>query len=444
MGAGNERDTPKEDDIKTLILITIFAILLLFATICKSAEIIVNDSADQYIVGVPSNNGAWYDGTNYWIFYQEATTMKCQFGPSLGNMSQTGGSLDTLIHSDGRAYSVVFGRVGSTNYAWVVWNSSSGVGVIGNYRRYELTSTGLANVVNGSSGGASAFAGFTFLAYDYGSDVVTTLYYSSHEVNDTPADSGTYQRAVPQLVSTADTGMSGYNPAALNVSESMRIFKLADGFVNVAMDEGDAGTNTRGVYERSKVLVGDAWGGESINLIPAGGMSFATGTSPHGQMDMCQLDDGRTLFAYCREQDLDHGSINVFMRGNLRTNNWSNVVAGLIGSTQAWHIAMTTDGTNVWLFYVKDVTGTRDTAIYYKVGIPTATGIVFGPEIKLADMQATYTFERMTTQLRARDKIVVIWSEKNGADYDLVAQDIDISGFGYRTRRPEAMRARYN
>lgn len=402
--------------------------LLLPVLVWSAGNVVVTDSAEEFIVGNPNNNGAFWDGTRYWVFYNESAVVKAQYGTDLSSMSQTGGNLVTSTNTFGKSFAVLFGKDSGTWYAWGLFNRSdifTGEAFVA--KRWELGSGGLGVAASSTPTITDKEKGRALLAHNYGSEVVTNLYGTIQSNDSTPANSTSANRRTSADMGT-DTGAKGWNPVNLNYAEYIRMFKLSDGYLLFAIDQGDGGSNTVGAYEQTKTNIGDNWGGESAEL-GFTKQKYATNTSHAGQQGIIQLDDGIVYVAYVDDAkaDGDSGLIILKNRGNQKASTWATSTADVIGSSgEAWHIALATDGTDVWVFYVKDSAGSRDTSIYYKKYDVSETS--FGDETKLADMQGAHTFNRMFTQWRAaNEKIIVAWSELSGGTYDLVVEEVDIS-----------------
>jgi hypothetical protein len=400
------------------------------------AQILVNNSTDQYIVGIPQNNACFHDGSNYWVFYLSSGTLNCLYGSSLAAMSSAGSTGIANIENSGRQYSILFGTIAGTWYAWCVYgNTTEFYGV----RRWELTGAGLGTPTDQNSAITDKADAHVCAINDYGSSDVTNVFAA---MSGPVADANIAVRATAGNMAS-NTGMNAYNPSAITFPEHAAAMKLSDGFITIAMDNGNTGEqngNFGHCREVTKTNIGDAWGTESTiegNVTGATAnngdftdQNYGINTSHAGQQDICQLDSGEIYAAYCANGDLtngDYGEIKLVKRGNAKASGWTLVSNDLIGAGgEAWHLAMTTDGTDVWIFYCKNNAGVRDSSIYYKK-YNVAAGS-FGTETKLADIQASYTFVRMFTQWRADNgKIVVSWSETDGAgNYDLVAEEVSV------------------
>ena len=47
------------------------------------AVVLVNNSTDIRLMGRPRNRGAFFDGTRYWVIYNENATLKAFYGTAL-------------------------------------------------------------------------------------------------------------------------------------------------------------------------------------------------------------------------------------------------------------------------------------------------------------------------------------------------------------------------
>lgn len=373
------------------------------------------ESTDQYIVGVPQNNGAYFDGTYYWIFYQEATTLKCVYGTALSMMSQTGGNLVENVANNGKSYSVVFGQLGGVYYAWVLVNRSATTsGEVSNVYRWELTASGLGAVSSHiDAAGTDLLIGHSWLSKNPGSSI-TELLRCVSDVN--LGDNSQISGAL-----AGDTSAVDWNPASITFPEHQLMFKLSDGYLGIANNQGGE-ADSANAYEVTKALIGDAWSGETA--LGWTDQSYATNTSHAGEQDFVQLDNGIIYAAYIDDTNADYGSVIINKRGAAVAGTWSSVSTDATGGN-AWHISLSTDGTNIWLVYCPDSgVGLRGTTLCYRK-LTTSTDSI-GSETELAKIRAGFAFNRMTSALRSNEKIVVLWSEVFGARYDLCAAAINI------------------
>ena len=409
---------------------------------------IVTAETSPHTVGIPQNNGTFFDGTRYWVFYTEdeisagdGYALKCQYGTSLSSMVVTNTNPGSPfyvgnINNAGRSYSILFGKVGSTWHAWAVVNQSDLItGKAFALFRWELTSGGLGARITATPATGDKANGHTYLTHNYGSEVVTNIYGT---VQDAATSAAIRQN---NTALSSDVGMNAVDSSVIIFPEHTLSMELSDGFLAITLDEGNTGEingNYGHLREWVKTNVGDAWSSEatieanvtgaSANNGDFADQNYASNTSHAGQQDICQLDDGSIYVAYIDNDDLtngDDGVIKLNYRGNTKASGWNNASTDLIGSSAtAWHLCITTDGTDVWIFYVKDASGSRDTSIFYKKYDVSATS--FGSETKLADMQGSQTFERMCSAWRsANGKIVVVWSENNGSSaYDVFADEV--------------------
>ena len=140
--------------------------------------LIVNNSTDQFIIRTPPNNGAFFDGTYYWLFYVESSTLKCKYGASLDlNMSSCGDLVSNVANLNA-TWSMIFGQVSSTWYAWaVVGDTSNNIELY----RWELTASGPANEVSSTPATTDSAPKQGYLTHDYGGVTVTNLYGSVSE-----------------------------------------------------------------------------------------------------------------------------------------------------------------------------------------------------------------------------------------------------------------------
>jgi len=400
---------------------------------------IVSTEATKYIAGIPQNNGAYFDGAYYWVFYYDGSNLKCKYGLSLASLVDAGSTGISTIGNTGRMYAVVFGTVSATHYAWCLYDD--GTETFGR-RRWELTSSGLGSPTDENAAITSKSPGHATITKDYGSAAVSDLYGAIYGVSDNVTSASVANRAVDSAMTT-DTGGNSYDPSLMTFMEHAAFFKLSDGFLGFAIDCGNSGEYGAGfghASEYTKTLAGDTWSVEDILDGNVTGASVGNGdftdqnwgrdTSHAGQQDLLQLDSGEIYVAYCGDDDTvdaNYGQIKLVKRGNAKASTWSLVSNDVIGgNVSAWHISVTTDGTDIWICYVKNASGVRGDAIYSRKYIVSTT--TFESEIKIADITAGYTFERMFSCYRSGSIPLLAYSESNDAvNYTMYAARADVS-----------------
>jgi hypothetical protein len=397
-------------------------------------NLVVEGSTDEFIAGIPKNNAAFYDGSNYWIFYQEAATLKCKYGSSLSSLASTFTNNTADIGglaNDGKSYSICCAKYNSTWYAYGTLGFTTGDDRFQCWR-WELTSTGLGAPTKALGGQSDKTFNSAACTKDYGDETASKIFFSIADFTNYRS----HNRSIDADCASNHTAEMSSSYALTTDPEWSAMLELSDGYLHLYIDEGGAGEQNGDFghcREFRKTNLGDIWGAEQT--IEAAGppekfqnQNYATNTSHAGQIDCVQLDDGTIYAAYTDNSDLtngDYGIINLWQRGDVQASGWTQKSADVISSSgKAWHIALSTDGSDVWVFYIKDDNGTRDTAIYYKKYDVSEDS--FGAETKLADLQAAHTFVRMCTQWRAYNQIAVVWSELGGGVYDLVAKAINI------------------
>ncbi|MBK8916465.1 MAG: hypothetical protein IPM64_18010 [Phycisphaerales bacterium] len=411
------------------------------------ATVVVSGSTDPFVCGMPSNNPYYWDPDDdlLWVFYVEAGVLKCLYGTSLGSLSATNtnggsGNLSGIIN-DGKSYSLVFGTYGGTKYVWMLTNTGSTSEWV--WVRWERTSGGLGTPTIITEDLASR-NGMSRLAHDYGSEVVTTLYGSSEQ------DVTDRAHRLIGAGMTGNAGAGGWTAlgggitfADIGFFECGRVVKLTDGYLAFGLSLGNTADPSHAFETAAASL---PFASTATEVTGTGGAAFddggyALGTSHVGHADDAQTDDATYWVAYVRaagETGANFGRVCLRRRGNTVAGTWSTQTADILGGGKAWAITLTTyDGINLLLTYVKDVAGTRDTAIYYRTyNVATDT---WSSETKLADLQASHTFERMATTWRAGNgKVLVGWSELN-TTYDLVLGEVVIGSRLLRTMQQNGM-----
>tara|TARA_R110000803_G_scaffold13771_2_gene38505 strand:+ start:164 stop:1462 length:1299 start_codon:yes stop_codon:yes gene_type:complete len=351
-------------------------------------------------------------------------------------MSSAGSTGISTVPNGGRQYAILFATISGAWYAYCLYdNGTQFYGV----RRWALTGSGLGTAADQNGSIGSKAAAHASLSHPYGSAAIDGGNAFGGMNGPTTDASVAYRATASDMAS--ESGMNGWNPTDIVFPEHAIALKLSDGYLSFALDNGNTGEqngNFGHLKEAVKTGLTDAWGTEATIEGNVTGATAAQGdftdqnysinSSHAGQQDICQLDSGDIYVAYCANGDLvngNFGEIKLVKRGSAKASGWTRVSNDVIGSSgEAWHTAISTDGTNIWIFYCKDVSGVRDTAIHYRKY--NVSGNSLGTEVKLADIQASHSFYRMSTQWRAgNSRIVVLWSEFDGStNYDVMAQSV--------------------
>ncbi len=408
-------------------------------------------SANDSTVGLPTNNGAFWDGSNYWLFYAEGSELRAKFGSSLATLqatatNPTGGNI-TAVENPGKSYSLVFGQYQNQWRAWALVNRD---GASFSMYRWDLTGSGLSNGLTATPTVSEKDSPtHTTLMPNYQSFAVTDLLGNVNTgLSNAAGANSANRRFAPDL--TGDTGLGGVtfpkNTASDNFAfgEAEWTFKVSDGFVYEAINVGDfvdpkvggdirrdGNFGNRSEWQRAAIGSGTSWGseiqleGEPPNQVPGdwSDMNYARNTSHGGQTDFVQLADGTIYHVYVDNFDTVDGNFgNVVMkqRGAMLSDTWQTLSLDAVPNDgKAWHVSLTSDGEKVYLLYVKNVndtpgSGVRDDAISLRTYDP-GTGL-FGDEQKLVDIASGLRFERMTTQWRFTDgRLTLLWSETDGS-----------------------------
>lgn len=384
-------------------------------------------------IGLPQNNGAFWDGTRYWFFYCEAGELRAKFGSALDTLQATptnpaGGNITGLTNV-AKSYSVVFGLYENTWRAWALVNRNGAAFAV---YRWDLAASGLANGT-GITPSLSAKPAPTHvsLAPGFQSFDIANLYGT---VNDGGSSSANRQVA-PDLSATLGLGGITFGKSTpqdtFGFGEAEWIFELTDGYIYNAINVGDfrdprIDNNVRrdgnfgnfSEWKRSTIGGTSAWSAETEleneppDQVPGdwSDSNYGRDTSHGGQTDFVQLADGTIYNAYIDNSDTvdgNFGNIIVKRRGAALADGWATVTTNAIQDDgKAWHVSLTSDGTRIFLLYVKNTTdtqgaGVRAGEISLRVFNP-AIGI-FAAEQTAATIPPGSRFERMTTQWRFTD-----------------------------------------
>ncbi|MBT4165829.1 LamG domain-containing protein, partial [archaeon] len=360
---------------------------------------LIEDSSSDFIVGVPPNNPAYYDGERYWVFYMDGTTLKALYGSNLNDMLDAGISISD-IDNNGKAYSVVFGKNNGTKYAWALTVDTSENWI---WWRWKLNSTGLVNETSDTFVKSPvAFGQGITLTPDFGDNIIEDLYVAIADA------SNVFSRH------NNATNMSGDEPmksvdVVTNYPEIHQVFPLSDGYlflhINANPDES---------YEANKTSVGGTWSTpkdiEFTNILyPACGLSHT------GSMDTVQLDNGEIYVTYITNESDCSGNITLKKRGNETGSGWTDISDNiLLNGEEVWQVSLATDGKDIWFIYYKDDTGSKGNELYFKKY--DVSNSSFWSEKVLATSQTNYDFDRLVTQHRSdNERIMVLWSENSSA-----------------------------
>lgn len=401
---------------------------------------LVSANASQFIVGWPDNNPAFFDGTRYWVFYTDTisgggATLKCLHGTSLASMSATntnGASGDIVgVDDNGKSYSIVFGQIGTTWYAWANIDDALSAATGNHFKwvRWELTTSGLGTpeVVTAS---VDDKQGASRIAHDYGSSAVTTLYGTAEAWDANRA----HRYINANMTGQAGAGGGNFTDPGGGLSydfgfaESGHFVKLSDGYLSFVFTNGEGNADAQEITSATLSMSGTFASVSGANAGEFRDANYSANYSHAGQADDCQTDDGTYWIAYIDDTDTtngDYGKIILRKRGNTRAGTWSTISTDVIGSSgNAFQVAVATDGEDIWVIYYKEASGSPASTLTYRKYDVSADS--WSAETTLADVQPGYTFNRLATQWRAaNDKIVVVWSEDSGSStYDLMAGTI--------------------
>ncbi len=393
-------------------------------------------------IGLPQNNGAFWDGTHYWFFYCEGRELRAKFGTALDTLQPAptnpeGGNISGLTNV-AKSYSIVFGRYENTWRAWALVNRSGNPFAV---YRWDLTASGLANgIVTSPSVSAKPEPTHVSLVPGFGSFDISNLYGT---VND--GGSSSANRQVAADLSTT-TGLGGITFGKSNARDTFHfgeaewVFELTDGYIYSAVNVGDSRdprieNNVRrdgnfgnfSEWKRTSIDATSTWGEErELESEPPGQVpgdwsdsNYGRDTSHGGQTDFVQLTDGTIYNAYIDNFDTvdgNFGNIIVKRRGAALPDDWSTVTTNAVSdSGKAWHVSLTSDGTRVFLLYVKNTNdtpgaGVRAGEISLRVFDPAIGS--FAAEQTAATITSGSRFERMTTQWRfTGGRLPLLWSE---------------------------------
>lgn len=414
-----------------------------------SAEPLVLETAYQFTtssdatVGIPQNNGAFWDGSRYWLFYSDNNTLKARHGTSLANMQASDtrpdgpGNVTGLVNN--KTFSTVFGQSPQGQWqAWVLANRTPTGSSAGSATeefsvyRYDLTTNGLASPTSLTCNLSPKPAPtHVTLSANYDSFIVTDLYGAIHSGRGNSNETAT-RRIAPGLKS--DTGLSGPVMSDTRFAEATWIFQANNGLVLSSINVGDFGNPLQrgggdfgnfSEWTRTGISDPNAWGTEATLEAPGPGnwrdMDYAADTSHAGQTDFAQLADGTVFNAYVSNADPTNGNfgrLTLKQRGLDTGDSWTTAALDAVGQ-DVWHVSLTSDGDDLYLLYVKDDQGQRDDAIFLR-GFDPDTG-TFTDETAIATIAPGSRFERMTTQWRFTDhRLTLFWSQTadDGATLD--------------------------
>ena len=402
--------------------------------VVETAEVFTAQERDA--VGIPQNNGAFWDGSQYWLLYADGGTLRAKHGETLASLRDTpthpthpSGTADISGLVNNKTFSVVFGRWEDGWRAWAVLNRTGdrgGESAIAMYR-WDLDAEGLRNgevrPLAISDKPEPSHASLMPAGENFD---VSTLYAcvttgGSPQGNNTTAS----RRVAPDLAE--DVGLGGLTMSGVRFPEAAWVFAVEDGLVQTQINVGDWGTprspRDSGFSQWTRSTDASGWGEEGVlehGKGAWGDMNYARGTttSHAGQTDFVQLADGRIFNAYIDDADAERGyfgRIVLRVRGDHLDAAWSLVTPDAVGEeSSAWHLALTSDGTDVYLLYIEDNGRVRDNAVYLRRYQTSKREL--DDEVKVADVTPGRTFERMTTQWRFTDtRLVLLWSEFDDA-----------------------------
>lgn len=393
-------------------------------------------------IGLPQNNGAFWDGTRYWFFYCEGAELRAKFGPALDALRDTpthpsGGNIKGLTNL-AKSYSVVFGKHEDTWRAWALVNRGGAPFAV---YRWDLSHAGLAAGISLSpSVSAKPSPTHVSLMPGYKSFDVKDLFGTVNQGGSSSAN----RQFNADLSSSIGLGAITFgksNPQdKFAFGEAEWIFSLRDGYIYNAINVGDYqdprldnDVRRDGIFgnfsewKRSRIDGTSSWKseqeleGEPPNQLPGdwSDSNYGRDTSHGGQTDFVQLADGTIYNAYVDNSDIVNGNFGHIVlkrRGASLAEGWSTVTTNAVPDNgKAWHISLTSDGTRVFLLYVKnssDISGGNVRAGEISLRVFNPVVGAFSAEQKAISIPADSRFERMTTQWRFSDgRLPLLWSE---------------------------------
>ncbi|MCB1788332.1 MAG: hypothetical protein KDJ33_18900 [Gammaproteobacteria bacterium] len=393
---------------------------------------------------MPQNNSApWRDPVHdkLWCFYTNdegasGVSVRCKYGDTIDTMVETPTNASTPFYIEGvnnvgKAYSVVFGMSSGAPYAALLVNQSGEIpGNACHFFVWPLTASGLGTRADQVQTISDKVDGHVALSHNLTGDL-DKLYASIAEWNGVTAIRG------GNLALTDSVGMAGASSATILFAEHFWCLQLTDGFVAFKIDEGAPGEvngNFGHLREWTKTNQTDAWSSEQTIEGAVSGAGAADGDftdqnygglSHAGKIDVAQITSGRIYVAYIDNSDLSNGNFGVIKfnrRGNTKASGWTSISTDVIGSAaKAWGLALSCDGTDITIAYVKDNGGVPDSAIYTRKF--DSASETFGDEAKLVDIRPGYEFRRLVGNWRtAIGNPFFMWSEtSDDSTYDALA-----------------------
>lgn len=402
--------------------------------VVETTELFHSEAAS--VVGIPQNNGAFWDGQRYWLIYSEGGTLKAKVGPTLAAMRDTPtdpageGNLTGLVND--KTFSVAFGRHDGDWHAWALLNrTGADGGTPFDIVSWRLDADGLRegrsrNVRIGNKHEPSHVMLMPEIESkgEDGWEVDALL----GAVTGRPdgAKGGhkiAIRRISPDL--SSDTALGGVSMAGAKFPEAAWAYRLHDGYLFTTINTGDwppPPPRPAAFSEWRRGTLDAAWSDEDQLEGPGShhwmDQNYAADTSHAGQTDAVQLVDGRVFNAYIDDTDHDRGNFGRVIlkaRGPALDDRWETAAVNAVPQDgRAWHVALTSDGRRVWLLYVADAGGKRAAAITLRGYDPPAD--TWTDPVAIATTTDGRRFERMTTQWRFTDgRLVVLWSQTDDA-----------------------------
>ncbi len=404
-----------------------------------SEQLMTTDN--RLAVGIPQNNAAFWDGSNYWLFRGDGDQLLASYGPTLADLAPTPTALNGTDNigrmENDVTFSLAFGTQDGVWHAWALANRSpaSGDGETYSLYRWRLADTGLADpAARFVEMGDKPTPSQVYLTPGIGGFEIQDLYGTIATGSDSQQESWVYpRRFAPDF--SADTGFGKVSAEGVNFPEASPVFEVHNGnddrgWILNQVNIGDAGESSRpnafSEWRRTTAEAGaEHWSAEMKleGTAPEdwGDMNYAVdrGTSHTGQNDFVQLADGTIFHAYADGLDTENGlfgNLVLKRRNSALDADWGTVSAGAVPDGSAvWHVSLTSDGEDVYILYVKSADNTpgateRQDAIHLLRYDPDTD--TFSDETAIAEMNEGLRFDRMTTQWRFHDKrLVVFWSE---------------------------------
>lgn len=367
----------------------------------------------------PAQRGVYHDGQRYWVFYPSGTTLKCKYGPTLDDLTDSSTGLPDTLAAEGMSYGVEFGVYDGSHRVWIAASkTSAGDGLI--LYTAELTASGLGAIASRDIARDPVTYAVPRVQRNYTTGDVTDIYVASMERDNSDQSDSVIALRRFEPDASADTDGGTYDPTGPGSCNHAVWGAVVDGYLAAATDSGNSlGSGHEGTRTQTSTTIG---GSKTEGDLVQTDQAYASVTAPYNHATtsalLQQLGTGKFWIAYKDDTDASGrwGKVTLAYHDASVSGSWHTISTDLVGGS-VWHLAMTqsSDGGKLVLVYAKNETGNLRGHTIYGRTYDTVTGRL-SAEAVVANISPGRMVDCMVMPPTADlDRIPLLWSEHEGS-----------------------------